>query len=351
MQPDSDVTVEAAAAPSLTELTAPDAEHALDDFAAEPDQPSLEDSPREVARKVIAARKRQSKKPEKVVEVVADTETPPIIVPEAAPVAGALFEEARIDVPVEAPPTVQESLSIRSATPDSTDVPAEVAGGGRGSSFLKWHRGFSKRSNSSQRSLNSPSVSSPSTSSGPVRRPQPSRIAGWTRVPEKPSLERHDRLLTPLASEVDSIDSDIPPPMLGDAGQVRQRLEMLPLALVLGLGLVIGYAAGYVVGNREQPQLASAATETQRPASPPPSRAQSSRQATQAPTTGSSTPRAATEQIVPREGLLRRWLRRRHPRPRPPAFRLHDQRRHLRPRRAPQPRVGSLSHPTRRRRP
>ena len=119
MQPDADVTVEAAAAPSLTELTAPDAEHALDDFAAEPDQPSLEDSPREVARKVIAARKRQGKKSEKVVEVVADAETPPIIVPEAAPVVGALFEEARVDVPVEAPSTAQELVP----TAPSKDVP------------------------------------------------------------------------------------------------------------------------------------------------------------------------------------------------------------------------------------
>ena len=119
---------------------------------------------------------------------------------------------------------------------------------------------------------------------------------GWTRVPEKPSPERHDRLLTPLASEVDSIDPEIQPPMFGEAGQVRQRLEMLPLALVLGLGLVIGYAAGYVVGNREQPQLASEVTDTQRPASP--SQSGQSSPGAQAPTTGSSTPRAATEQIV-----------------------------------------------------
>ena len=124
----------------------------------------------------------------------------------------------------------------------------------------------------------------------------PKSDRGWTRVPEKPSPERHDRLLTPLASEVDSIDPEIPPPMFGEAGQARQRLEMLPLALVLGLGLVIGYAAGYVVGNREQPQLASEVTDTQRPASP--SQSGQSSPGAQAPTTGSSTPRAATEQIV-----------------------------------------------------
>ena len=136
IQPDADFTVEAAAAPSLTELTAPDAEHALDDFAAEPDQPSLDDSPREVARKVIAARKRQAKKPEKVVEVVADSEAPSVIVPEAAPVAGVLFEEARTEVAAEAQPTVQEfSKESVDATPPAipTASPGRL-GGGRGDS-------------------------------------------------------------------------------------------------------------------------------------------------------------------------------------------------------------------------
>ena len=296
IQPNADFTVEAAAAPSLTELTAPDAEHALDDFAAEPDQPSLDDSPREVARKVIAARKRQAKKPEKVVEVVADSEAPSVIVPEAAPVAGVLFEEARTEVAAEAQPTVQEfSKESVDATPPaipaaSPDVSEEVAA-----------------------PPVSQEVASRVLEAVELEPARPERVVaveefrareaaapksdrGWTRVPEKPSPERHDRLLTPLASEVDSIDPEIPPPMFGEAGQERQRLEMLPLALVLGLGLVIGYAAGYVVGNRERPQLASEVTDTQRPASP--SQSGQSSPGAQAPTTGSSTPRAATEQIV-----------------------------------------------------
>ena len=88
---------------------------------------------------------------------------------------------------------------------------------------------------------------------------------------------------TLLASEVDSIDPEIPPPMFVEAGQERQRLEMLPLALVLGLGLVIGYATGYIVGTRERPQLASEVTDTQRPASP--SQSGQSSPGAQAPTT------------------------------------------------------------------
>ena len=299
IQPDADFTAEAAAAPSLTELTAPDAEHALDDFAAEPDQPSLDDSPREVARKVIAARKRQAKKPEKVVEVVADTETPSVIVPEAAPVAGVLFEEARTEVAAEAQPTIQEFSkesvdptppAMPTATPDvseevaATPVLQEVA-----SRVLEAVELEPARPELSERVVAVDEFRAREAAAAKSDR-------GWTRVPEKPSPERHDRLLTPLASEVDSIDPEIQPPMFGEAGQVRQRLEMLPLALVLGLGLVIGYAAGYVVGNREQPQLASVVTDTQRPASP--SQSGQSSPGAQAPTTGSSTPRAATEQIV-----------------------------------------------------
>ena len=307
IQPDADFTVEAAVAPSLTELTAPDAEHALDDFAVEPEQPSVDDSPREVARKVIAARKRQTKKPEKVVEVVADTVTPSIIDPEAAPVAGVLFEEASADFPTEAPATIQE-FSAQGVDPTPPVVP-----------------------NASAKEVSEEVAAAPVLQEVASRvleavefepaRPEPSeRVVavdefrareaaaaksdrGWTRVPEKPAPERHDRLLTPLASEVDSIDPELQPPMFGEAGQ-RQRLEMLPLALVLGLGLVIGYAAGYVVGNRELPQLAAGVTDTQRPASPSQSTPSSSGSAAspsrevQAPTTGSSTPRAATEQIV-----------------------------------------------------
>ena len=296
IQPDADFAVEAAASPSLTELTAPDVEHALDDFAAEPDQPSLDDSPREVARKVIAARKRQAKKPEKVVEVVADSETPSVIAPEAAPVAGVLFEEARTDVAEEAQATIQEfsKETVDPAPPvistvSPKDVPEEVAATPVlqevASRVLEPVELEPARPEFSERVV---AVDEFRAREAAVAKSD----RGWTRVPEKPSRERHDRLVTPLASEVDSIDPEIQPPMFGDAGQVRQRLEMLPLALVLGLGLVIGYASGYIVGNRERPQLAAVATDT------PPSQSGPSSRDTQAPTTGSSTPRAATEQIV-----------------------------------------------------
>jgi hypothetical protein len=282
-------------------LTAPDAEHALDDFAAEPDQPSFDDSPREVARKVIAARKRQAKKPERV-EVVADAEAPSVIVPEAAPVAGVLFKESRAEVAAEAQPTVQEFSKERvdatlpavpAASPDiSEEVGASPVSQEMASRVLEAVELEPARPERV--------VAVEEFRAREATAPKSDR--GWTRVPEKPSPERHDRLLTPLASEVDSIDPEIQPPMFGEAGQERQRLEMLPLALVLGLGLVIGYAAGYVVGNRERPPLASAVTDTQRPASPSgsSSSASSSRPSSevQAPTTGSATPRAATEQIV-----------------------------------------------------
>ncbi len=290
IQPDADFTAEVAAAPSPTELPAPDEEHALDDFAAEPGQPSVEDSPREVARKVIAARKRQAKKPEKVVDVVADTETPSVIVPEAAPVTGALFEEARTEFAPEAQPTDPIPSAMPTATPDvSEDVAATPVLQEVTSRVLEAVELEPARPEHSERVVAVDEFRAREAAAAKSDR-------GWTRVPEKPSPERHDRLLTPLASEVDSIDPEIQPPMFGEAGQARQRLEMLPLALVLGLGLVIGYAAGYVVGNREQPQLASEVAETQRPTLP--SQSGQSSSGAQAPTTGSSTPRAATEQIV-----------------------------------------------------
>ena len=302
IQPDADFTVEAAAAPSLTELTAPDAEHALDDFAAEPGQPSLDDSPREVARKVIAARKRQAKKPEKPQKPESVE-----VVPDAAPAVGALFEEVRTEVAPEAQPTIQEfSKESVDLTPPavptalSTDVSEEAAA----TPVLEV---APRVLEAVELEPAEPELSERVVAVDEFRAREAAASKSdrtWTRVPEKPSSERHDRLLAPLASEVDSIDPEIPPPMLGEAGQERQRLEMLPLALVLGLGLVIGYAAGYVVGNRERAQLASGVTDTQRPASPSQPISSSSGSAAtpsrdvQAPTTGSSTPRAATEQIV-----------------------------------------------------
>ena len=55
----------------------------------------------------------------------------------------------------------------------------------------------------------------------------------------------------PKASAIESIDTDVTPLALEAPPPERQRMAMLPAALLLSLGLVLGYAAGYVRGSRE----------------------------------------------------------------------------------------------------
>ncbi len=86
-------------------------DHALDDFATEPDVPSPTDSPREAVRKVIAAREARKRQ---VRKKSADDSPMSAVVPLPAqegeslpaaelPVAGVLFEKHRVDLPVDLP--------------------------------------------------------------------------------------------------------------------------------------------------------------------------------------------------------------------------------------------------------
>ena len=112
---------------SLGETALPplDESHALDDFSAEPEVLSPEDSPRELARKMIAARevrKRQvKKKTDKAIDDGAavevgqppspESQPEPAIVPEALPVAGGLFAATDVEPAAAAPLEAVEDVT------------------------------------------------------------------------------------------------------------------------------------------------------------------------------------------------------------------------------------------------
>ncbi len=119
-QPARDLAIEYDAAP---EIDTPDSDHVLDDFPTESEPLSPADSPREVARKMIAARevrKRQQvrKKTETAVDDGSTDASSPLPAQDsplpAQPVAGALFDAASIDAPPlvpDAPPPVLDTPS------------------------------------------------------------------------------------------------------------------------------------------------------------------------------------------------------------------------------------------------
>ena len=257
---------------------AADADPLVDEFAAEPDLPSPTDSPREVARKVIAARevrKRQVKKkdpsalfdsvdaadarppaPPQVLdqdvdpappETVADAveslsasapeavESAPVTAADAGaatPVAAADAVEPRPEPVVEAKAApVLEAVEI-SAAPDLSDRIVAV------DEFRA-------------RELSGPKLD---------RWPRASERSGFDRAPERPHMDRTERLGLTRESPIESIPADIPPTAFDDIGPERQRLPMLPLALMLCVGLVIGYALGQFRAGRENAAPAGAVT-------------------------------------------------------------------------------------------
>ena len=140
-----------------------------------------------------------------------------------------------------------------------------------------------------QRSKPSPSIapsaicrteSSPSTNSAPVRPPTQNPIApgpGFQIGPavERPAFERTDRspsLSSGLNLSGSAIDQGTP--VAHEAPPERQRVMMLPLALVAGLCLILGYAVGYIVRGRaadlasvQAPAATAPTTGTSRPPS------------------------------------------------------------------------------------
>ncbi len=129
----------------------------------------------------------------------------------------------------------------------------------------------------------------------------PKTDRNWPRVPERiapgrvdsgPKLETdtHDPSgsLMPQgeSSPIDPIDTDVTPLATRGTAAGAPADGMLPAALCISLGLVLGYAAGYFRGSRET--LAAGGTPVAtRPAAEP-----------QTPTTGRTAAKETTEQVV-----------------------------------------------------
>ena len=119
---------------------------------------------------------------------------------------------------------------------------------------------------------------------------------GWLRVPERTAgsersiLDRSERTIAPKVS-AEKIDFELPPPPLSveEAALQPQSPTMLHNALVLGLGLMVGFGLGHVYATRERSAAAPAATAQQAPSAPE----------QQTPGTSGRTPAKETEQVVP----------------------------------------------------
>ena len=70
----------------------------------------------------------------------------------------------------------------------------------------------------------------------------------WPRTPDRKPAER---ILASNPSPIDPMDSEIPLISLDEPKPDRVRVVMLPTAIGVIVGLLLGYAGGYVVGSRE----------------------------------------------------------------------------------------------------
>jgi serine/threonine-protein kinase len=258
-------------APAVLDASPAETDHALDDFATEPEVPSPTDSPREVARKVIAARevrKRQvkSKDPSALFDSVdaADARSPALIHSHHRDIEPATSDsavEAVESLPAPAPDALDAGPATLSDAVDSTHAAAAHPIEPRREPVVE---------PTTDPVLEAVEVASPApglsdrivavdefrardiTGSRLERWPRASERGGFDRAPlERPPMDRPDRPGLIRDSPVESIPADVPPPALDDLGADRTRLPMLPLALMLCLGLVIGYALGQFRAHRE----------------------------------------------------------------------------------------------------
>ena len=306
------------AVPSAEQATDDHADRALDDFASEPEVPSPTDSPREAVRKVIAARearKRQTrKKPADETSAVVplpSEEGESLPATEGLPIAGVLFETNRVDSPA-APPVVAlepaepkpaelkaaemkpaELGEVALQEPATQEAPLEAALAEATLNEVTLKEDALEDATARPRALELEEEDAEVPLIGaldlaPAARDLGDRVVAvdefrareaanqkpdraWPRVAEPSLLDRPERGVAARASAPvaglglspaftdDSNASDIPPAVLEAAASERQRPVMLERAVILGLGLAVGFALGNFRLNRETPSpLASA---------------------------------------------------------------------------------------------
>jgi serine/threonine protein kinase len=283
-------------------------DHALNDFATEPDVPSPMDSPREAVRKVIAAREARKRQ---IRKRPADESSMSAVVPLPAqegesvpvaglPVTGVLFDKDRVDRPSAAPPAELRSVELDEVTlgeQGTQEAPLESLP----LASVPFKEELPAAAVTFKEELPAAAVTikqEESTEAAPPRahalddaeevplleavdlappvRDFPDRVVAvdefrareaaspkpdrsWPRVAEPSLLDRPERVATSRTSGSatglglgslspslinDTSVPDIPPSVLEEAAADRRRPVMLERALILGLGLVLGFAAG-----------------------------------------------------------------------------------------------------------
>jgi len=215
----------------------PEAEPDLEPLEAltppEPVSLTVEDSPREVARRVIAAREVRRRENKAKAQPALDLST---FVPEKAtpepeqPKPVVDIDTSRVDLDLNIDEPVAEEPAVAAAPlpePEPAPAPERVVAVDE----------FRPREPEAPRPTERPFVSPP-----------------FAIEPFDPDLP------PPIPQPMRKFPPPPPPSPVEEAPAERPRVVLLPLAVMLIVGLLVGYVAGYFVGNRDrdQDQLAQA---------------------------------------------------------------------------------------------